>query len=81
MTRLEYEDLVNVVSIAFQGLRPEQRLWPHSAQLLRTRFKQRLQGRGLPSERVGRERCLDLGRLRAGEATFLLMITEDAELV
>ena len=40
-----------------------------------------LRGLGLPSERRGDERCLDLGSLRAGGATFLLMLTEDSELV
>ena len=81
MTRLEYEDLVQLISTAFGKMQPWQRLWPHSAQLLRNRFRQLLGGIGLPTERSGDSRCLDLGSLRAGGATFLLMVTEDAELV
>ena len=81
MTRLEYQDLVQLISCAFSGLGPNQRLWPHSAQLLRNRFRQLLKGLGLPSERTADQRCLDLGSLRAGGATFLLLATEDSELV
>ena len=81
MTRLEYADLVSLISTAFQDLQPSQRLWPSSAQNLRNKFRQLLRALGLPSERVGNERCLDLGSLRAGGATFLLMLTEDSELV
>ena len=81
MTRLEYQDLVQLISDVFQRLQPTQRLWPHSAQLLRNRFRQLLRGLGLPSERAGNKRSLDLGSLRAGGATFLLQATEDAEFV
>ena len=81
MTRLEYQDLVQLISCAFSNLGPNQRLWPHSAQLLRNRFRQLLKGLGLPSERTAGQRCLDLGSLRAGGAAFLLLATEDSELV
>lgn len=81
MSRLDYEDLVELVSCAFCHLPNEGKLWPHSAQLLRTRFRQLLAAVGLPSRPVGHERPLDLGSLRAGGATHLLMVTEDSELV
>jgi len=81
VARLDYADLVDLVTSAFAGLKPEERLWPFSAQLLRTRFKQLLRGIGLPHQRSESSRCLDLGSLRAGGATFLMMISEDAELV
>ena len=81
VARLDYSDLVDLVSSAFKDLKPEDRLWPFSAQLLRTRFKQLLQGIGLPHQRTQSSRCLDLGSMRAGGATFLMQISEDAELV
>ena len=48
---------------------------------MRTRFRQLLAAVGLPTKTQGQERPLDLGSLRAGGATHLLMITEDSELV
>ena len=48
---------------------------------MRTRFRQLLAAVGLPTKTQGQERPLDLGSLRAGCATHLLMITEDSELV
>ena len=81
MSRLDYEDLVKLVSLAFGDLPNEGQLWPQSGQLLRTRFRQLLQALGLPTSQSHGEKPLDLGSLRAGGATFLLMVTEDAELV
>ena len=81
MSKLDYQDLVELVACVFGSLKGDSRLWPFSPQLLRTRFKQLLKAVGLPTDRQGQERALDLGSLRAGGATHLLMITEDAELV
>ena len=78
MARMDHEDLVTLVSCAFEKLKPNDRLWPHSGQLLRNRFRQLLEAIGAS---VSSERMLDLGFLRAGGATHLLMVTEDAELV
>eukprot|EP00435_Cladocopium_sp_Y103_P069119 s624_g32.t1 len=81
MCRMDYADLVDLVACAFGRLRPDEKLWPHSAQLLRTRFKQLLAALGLANQGHLSERMLDLGSLRAGGATHLMMLTEDAELV
>ena len=81
MSRLDYQDLVQLVSCAFGHLEADKKLWPFSGQLMRTRFRQLLAAVGLPTKAQGQERPLDLGSLRAGGATHLLMITEDSELV
>eukprot|EP00435_Cladocopium_sp_Y103_P052260 s3094_g16.t1 len=81
MSRLDYQDLVELVSCVFGSLSADKKLWPFSGQLMRTRFRQLLTAIGLPARPCGRERPLDLGSLRAGGATHLLMTTEDSELV
>lgn len=81
VAKLDYSDLVEYISTALGGLRPADKLWPFSGQLLRTRFKQILQAIGLQGGSTKAARGLDLGSLRAGGATHLLMICEDSELV
>ena len=84
MSKLDAQDLVQLVSLAFAEKSAEEKLWPFSGQLLRTRFRQVLSAIGLPTNSKtngGTERGLDLGSLRAGGATYLLMLTEDSELV
>eukprot|EP00435_Cladocopium_sp_Y103_P014486 s4341_g3.t1 len=81
ISRLDYEDLVSLVSCAFADLASGEKLWPFSGQLLRTRFRQLLAALGLPTQAQGQQRPLDLGSMRAGGATHLLMITEDSEVV
>jgi hypothetical protein len=75
------QNLVELVSLAYRDLSKAEKLWPFSGQLRRSRFRPVLKEIGLPSDRKGPERGLDLGSLRAGGATYLMMITEDAELV
>jgi hypothetical protein len=81
MSKLDAEDLVQLVSLAFGSKRADEKLWPFSGQLLRTRFRQILREIGLPYDSNGINRGLDLGSLRGGGATYLLMLTEDSELV
>lgn len=81
IAKIEYEDLVAIIKIAFERLQKSQRLWRHSPQQLRKRFKILLGSLGLPTQSKPGQRVLDLGSMRAGGATFLQMITEDAELV
>ena len=81
MSKLDPEDLVQLVSLAFGSKRADEKLWPFSGQLLRTRFRQILREIGLPYDSNGINRGLDLGSLRGGGATYLLMLTEDSELV
>ena len=79
--KLDIGDLLEVVSLAFRNLKREQRLWPHSSQTLRIRFRQVLQAAGLPTTTVAGSRALDPGSLRPGGATWLLQQYESGELV
>ena len=49
MARLEWEDLVKLVVAVFAKLAKNEKLWPWSAQSLRTRFKQLLLGLHMPA--------------------------------
>ena len=79
-SKIDSADLVEVIVMAFQDLEPHCRLWPYSAQTLRARFKALLQALRLPSSSSRTQRCLDLGSLRSGGATFIIMSTENGEL-
>ena len=79
--KLDVGDLLEVVSLAFSDLQRNQRLWPHSAQTLRTRFRQLLEALKLPTVNQVGNRALDLGSLRPGGATWLLQQFESGELV
>lgn len=79
--KLDIGDLLEVASLAFRNLRREPRLWPHSSQTLRNRFRQVLQAAGLPTTTVAGSRALDPGSLRPGGATWLLQKYESGELV
>ena len=79
LAKMKWADLVSLVCAAFGGLRPGEKLWPISRQVLRNRFKQLVAALRIKAE--GAERSLDVGSLRAGGATHLLATTEDAELV
>ena len=81
LTRMDWEDLVIFCEGVFSKLEPWEKLWSASPQVLRTRFKQLLLAMGLPTVHGPEGRPLDLGSLRAGGATHLLMVTEDSELV
>ena len=81
VAKVEYTDLVDLISSVFQDLRPGDFLWGASAQTLRNRFKSLLTSLGLAASSSKERRALDLGSLRPGGATFLLQLTEDSELV
>ena len=81
LARLDWEDLVGLVVDIYGKLSPHERLWPWSPQALRTRFRQLLEAIGLPTTHGPLGRPLDLGSMRAGGATHLMLITEDSELV
>ena len=79
--KIDQPDLLRVISLAFGSLTFSQKLWPQSSSTFRSRFQlimQRLDIAVLPFDR---SRKLDLGSLRAGGATWLLSVSEDAELV
>ena len=79
--KLDIPDLLQLVEVVFSKMEPHQRIWPHSGQTLRLRLKTLMQAIGLPTERTRSSKPLDLGSLRAGGATWALMMTEDAELI
>ena len=76
--KLDIPDLLRVVHLAFAHLQPWQRLWPKSAQTLRSRFRDLLCELGIQSLRMN-GKTLDLGSLRPGGATWILQQTEDSE--
>ena len=79
-TKIDSEDLVQLLSFAFSDLRPHEKLWPYSAQTLRSRFKSVLTALTLSTVSVPGNRCLDLGSLRSGGATSIILMTENSEL-
>ena len=78
--KLDAPDLLFLVQLAFGNLQKHQKLWPLSAQTLRQRLKALMKALKLPLEKSSTHRCLDLGSLRAGGATWILNTTENAEL-
>ena len=80
-SKIDCPDLLRVIRLCFGKLKPYQRLWPMSGQTFRVRFRQVLQSLRLPTEVRGGLKPLDPGSLRAGGASFLLLSTEDSELV
>ena len=52
--KLEQADLVQLIDLAFAGLKPEQRLWPFTPQTLRKRLDSTLERLGIPTARVVR---------------------------
>ena len=77
--KIEAEDLVQVIILAFSPLHPLEMLWPMSPQTLRKRFDVLLKRVGASPPPVN-VRALDLGSFRPGGATYMLQQTEDSEL-
>ena len=77
--KLEHEDLIQVVCLAFGDLQQDEVLWPRSHQTLRRRLDSLLDRLGVRP--AGGQRAIDLGSFRPGGATHLLQISEDSELV
>ena len=78
--KLDAPDLLAFIDFVFKKYEPHQRLWPHAASTLRNRFSQLLRALQLPLVHQPHLRCLDLGSLRSGGATWLMLMTEDADL-
>eukprot|EP00435_Cladocopium_sp_Y103_P072261 s203_g39.t1 len=81
VAKLDIPDLLQVVDMAFGRLGKECRLWQGSGQTLRTRFKQLLNALSLPIVKKLGVKPPDLGSLRSGGATWLIMVTEQSDLV
>ena len=79
--KVDPPDIVELLDAVFCNHRPDQMLWPYSASTLRKRFKALLEAVGLNTSRSSGIKPFDLGSLRPGGATFLLLRTEDGELV
>jgi len=78
--KADSEDFLQVLELAFGSLADGERLWPFSPQTLRNRFRSLLNALQLPVDSEHGMRCLDLGSLRSGGATFIITMTENSEL-
>ena len=78
--KLDQPQLLKILDLAFFNMRKDQRLWPYSPQTMRNRFQRLLKGLRLQGPLPGIGRSIDLGSLRAAGASWLLMVSEDAEL-
>ena len=73
--------LVSLIESVFEKYNPERFLWGASPQTLRLRFQRILGALKISSLPDGLSRGLDLGSLRAGGASWLLLTSEESELV
>ena len=78
--RLDHPQLLQVIEMSFRDLLPGELLWPASSQTMRNRFQKLLKANNLDNLPEGVSRGLDLGSLRAGGASWLLLTSEDSEL-
>lgn len=79
--RIDAPDLLAFLDAVFGDMRHDVKLWPFSAATLRKRFGDLLRAVGLPTERKGSLKPFDLGSLRPGGATHLLIQCENSEIV
>ena len=79
--KIDQPDLLRVICFCFERLRPHHRLWPFSGQSLRTRFRQLCQAFAIQASLGGGGPYLELSSLRAGGATWFMLVTEDAEML
>ncbi len=79
--RVDPADVVRLLTATYGRLPRDSYLWPFSAATLRKRFGCLLRALDLPSHRENGIHPYDLGSLRPGGATHLLVATEDGELV
>ena len=78
--KVDAPDLLSFIDFVFKDLKGHQKLWPHTASTLRSRFSHLLRALKLPSVHQPNLRCLDLGSLRSGGATWIMLTTENADL-
>ena len=79
--KIDQPDLVNLIALGFQQLPPGECLWNMSSQALRNRFKQICNALDLPCTPCRGSLHLELSSLRAGGATWLMLTSDDSELV
>ncbi|CAK9109555.1 unnamed protein product [Durusdinium trenchii] len=78
MAKVDQPQLVRIIVTAFENLRPDQRLWPASGSTIRSRFQRLVQANSLDHLRT--KKGLDLGSLRAGGASWLLMTSDNPDM-
>ena len=81
VARLDHPQLLKVLQLSFQDLKQHERLWSFSPQTLRNRFQRLLAALRLDQLPAGLSKGLDLGSLRAGGASWMMLVTEDSEMV
>ena len=79
--RIDHPQLLKIIELAFYDLRKVDRLWKHSPQTMRLRFQKLLKALRMEAPPEGASKSIDLGSLRAGGASWLMMSLEDSELV
>ena len=79
--RIDPRDIVQLLQGVYQRVPKDEKLWPYSSATLRKRFNNLLAELGLPTDHHGGSRPFDLGSLRPGGATHLLLLTESPDLV
>lgn len=79
--RIDPPDILMLLTAIYNGFPASSKLWPYSAETLRKRFNHLLAALGLQTERSKGRRPFNLGSLRPGGATHLLLASEDSEMV
>ena len=79
--KLEQPDLLEIVRLGFERLKPWEKLWNMSGATLRSRFAKLLAQLGLPIQAHEFPKPLSLASLRPGGATYMITVSENAELV
>ena len=71
-SKVDIPDMVSVLELAFAKIGRQEKLWPHSAQAFRARFKQLLGALRLTSGMPHGYKQLEVSSLRPGGATWIL---------
>ena len=79
--KVDQPDIIRIVTLGFANLRPHEKLWQASGQTLRVRFRQLCTALGVPASPGPSRPHLELASLRAGGATWMMLVSEDADLV
>ena len=80
-SKLEPPDLIMVAWIGIGRLQPHEKIWPGSPSTLRHRLDKVLLKLGLPIKMTNQQKPLTLASFRPGGATYLISLTESAEVV
>lgn len=80
VAKVDQPQLMAVLDLEFGRLCSHQCLWPFSGQTMRSRFRKLLFANGLDRLPRSISRGLDLGSLRAGGASWLMLVSENPDL-